>query len=145
MGAAVVFGGYGIFGRIVARELANQGITVTIAGRDPAHAEVFANSLGPEHRSMAADVASLDSCRKALQHQNVAVNCAGPFAARADALLHACLVCGCHYVDIADNRAYTILVRALGESFRQKGLAAVYGCSSLPGISGALALAALAD
>jgi hypothetical protein len=54
------------------------------------------------------------------------------------------LTAGCHYADIADDRGYTRLVRALDERFRQRGLTAVHGCSSLPGISGALALAARA-
>jgi hypothetical protein len=69
----------------------------------------------------------------------VAVNCAGPFGALGTALLEACLACGCHYVDIADDRAYAALVRSYSGRFHDRGLAAVYGCSSLPGISGALA------
>src|SRR5204862_6086264 len=44
--------------------------------------------------------------------------------------------------DIADDRAYAAAVRSYDERFRARGLAAVYGCSSLPGISGALALRA---
>jgi hypothetical protein len=57
-------------------------------------------------------------------------------------LLDACLEVGCHYADIADDRVYASLVRNYGDRFRQRGLAAVYGCSSLPAISGALALTA---
>src|SRR5262249_42245540 len=41
---------------------------------------------------------------------------------------------------IAVERDHAALIRAYGERFRQRGLAAVYGCSSLPAISGALAL-----
>src|SRR5207302_595354 len=52
---------------------------------------------------------------------------------------------GCHYVDIADDRSYTALVRSNTEQSRGRGLAAVYGCSSLPEISGALALMAVKD
>jgi hypothetical protein len=68
----------------------------------------------------------------------VAVNCAGPFGSFDATLLEACLEVGCHYVDIADDRAYTAMVRSQSERFRQRGLAAVHGCSSLPAISGAL-------
>jgi len=145
MGAAVVFGGYGTFGSIVARELAAHGISVTIAGRDLARAESFAKALGVGHRGLTADVTNANSCRASLQDQSVAVNCAGPFAPFADALLEACLDRGCHYVDIADDPDYTRLVLSRGELFRQRKLAAVYGCSSLPAISGALALRSLAD
>jgi hypothetical protein len=145
MATAVVFGGYGTFGSIVARELADQVICVTIAGRDKARAEAFAKSLGPGHRALAVDVNNPDSCREVLQGQNVACNCAGPFGPFSDTLLHACLDSGCHYVDIADDRIFTRLVRSKGALFEQKKLAAVHGCSSLPAISGALALTALVE
>ena len=74
--------------------------------------------------------------------QRVAVHCAGPFRAAETTLLEACLEVGCHYADIADDRSYAVQVRAFGERFADRGFAAVYGCSSLPGISGALALRA---
>jgi hypothetical protein len=73
----------------------------------------------------------------------VAVNCAGPFQNLNNTLLHACLQSGCHYADIADDRGYVALVRSLDGEFKKHGLAAVCGCSSLPGISGALSLLAL--
>jgi hypothetical protein len=73
----------------------------------------------------------------------VAVNCAGPFDRFDATLLQACVDVGCHYADIADNRAYAALIRGQAERFRQRGLAAVYGCSSLPALSGALSLRAL--
>jgi hypothetical protein len=118
------------------------GVALTIAGRDAARTEAFARELGPVHRGLAADVTQRQSCRAVLRQQTVAVNCAGPFHAFGPALLDACLEAGCHYADIADDRGYTALVRGYGARFRERNLAAVYGCSSLPGISGALALAA---
>ena len=56
------------------------------------------------------------------------------------ALLETCLESACHYADITDDRAYAGLVRSFDGRLRERRLAAVYGCSSLPGISGALAL-----
>jgi NAD(P)-dependent dehydrogenase (short-subunit alcohol dehydrogenase family) len=143
--AAVVFGGYGVFGAHVARELARRGVTVTVAGRDRDRAEAFARELGRDHRGIAADVTDRDSCRAALQGHTVAVNCAGPFDRLGPALLDACLDTGCHYVDIADDRGYVAMVRGYDDRFRQRGLTAVYGCSSLPGISGALGLLAVGE
>jgi hypothetical protein len=142
MKRAVIFGGYGTFGTLVARELARLGVNVVIGGRDRARAEALADSLGPAHRGTMVDVTNAVSCRAAVDHHAVAVNCAGPFGTLGPALLDACLEVGCHYADITDDRAYTQMVRSYSERFRQRGLAAVYGCSSLPGISGALALAA---
>jgi Saccharopine dehydrogenase NADP binding domain len=126
----VVFGGYGNFGGHVVRELVRRGVPVVVAGRDCAKADVV------------ADVTDAASCRAALGGRAVAVNCAGPFARFDDTLLQVCLELGCHYADIADDRGYVNRVRRLGPRFAGRGLSAVYGCSSLPAVSGALALAA---
>ena len=142
MSQVVVFGGYGVFGSHVACELARRGIEVVIAGRDLAKAEGLAHKLGPTHRAVFADVTDGESCRRALRGRNAAVNCAGPFSAFGSTLLEMCLEVGCHYADISDDRAHAGLVRSFNGRFKTRGLSAVYGCSSLPGISGALALVA---
>lgn len=145
MRPVAVFGGYGAFGLHVARELARVGHVVTIAGRNRGKAESLAAALGPPHRAVAADVTDPGSCREALAGQSVAVSCAGPFSSLGEALLQACVAARCHYVDIADDRAHAARVRGWGDRFREAGLAAAYGCSSLPGLSGALALLARED
>jgi hypothetical protein len=139
---ALVFGGYGTFGTLVCRELARLGVRLTVAGRDHARAEALARALGPGHGSFVADVREAASCRAALPGHGVAVQCAGPFSTLGSTLLEACLEEGCHVVDIADDRAYVRLVRNRSEAFRTRGLAAVYGCSSLPGLSTGLAVLA---
>ncbi len=140
----VVFGGYGTFGSLVARALAADGLRLRIAGRDAGRAARFASDLGPGHEGIAADASDPASCAAALAGAQVAVSCIGPF--RADrmglALPEACLAAGVHYVDIADDRAWLARLQGLGKRFRTRGLAAACGCSSLPGISGALALVA---
>jgi hypothetical protein len=137
-----VFGGYGTFGSLVARALAEAGLRVRIAGRDENRARGFAATLGPQHLGVAADVNDPASCARALEGVSVAVNCSGPFSAFSTALPEACLAAGVHSVDIADDRGWFSRMRALDVRFRQRGLAAACGCSSLPGISGALALLA---
>lgn len=142
MNRVIVLGGYGVFGGHVARVLAAQGVPLTIAGRDGVRATAFARTLGADCRALAVDVTQPESCRAALTGHTVAINCAGPFSALGSTLLETCLDTGCHYADIADDRAYAAQVRSYGTRFEERGLAAVYGCSSLPGISGALALRA---
>ena len=140
----VVFGGYGTFGSLVARALASDGFQLRIAGRDTGRAARFTSDLGPGHEWIAADASDPASCAAALAGAQAAVSCVGPF--RADglgfALPEACLAAGVHYVDIADDRRWLARLRGLGERFRERGLVAACGCSSLPGISGALALVA---
>jgi hypothetical protein len=138
--SVVVFGGYGVFGSHISRELARLGVSVIVAGRDGAKAEALARALPGAHRGLAADVTREADLGGALSGAAVAVSCAGPFSEAGTALLEACLATGCHYVDIAEERAHAARVRTFGDRFRARGLSAVTGCSSLPGLSGALAL-----
>jgi hypothetical protein len=138
----IVFGGYGVFGSLVCRELARLGATVTVAGRSAEKARAFAKQLGPSHHAVAVDVTDPAACRAALAGHHVAIHCAGPFSAAEHAVLDACHDAGCHYVDIADDRAYAAFVRTQDVRFRARGLTAAFGCSSLPGVSGALAVVA---
>ncbi len=137
-----VFGGYGVFGAHAARTLAAAGIPLRIAGRDAARAKRFTAELGAEHEGLAADANDRDSCTRALRGVRVALSCAGPFSTLSTALPEACLTAGVHYVDIADARGWIPRLRMLAEMFRERDLAAAVGCSSLPGISGALAILA---
>jgi hypothetical protein len=142
MSAVIVFGGYGVFGAQVARELVRAGNAVTVAGRNGRRAARLAATLGLTVRGLAVNVRDRGACRAALQGQAVAVNCAGSAADLGPGLLDACLDAGCHYVDIAFERASAAVVRGRADDFRRHGLAAVYGCSSLPALSGALAVLA---
>src|SRR4029079_12483147 len=128
----LLFGAYGTFGGWLSRELAAAGIPFTIAGRNRDKAETFAKQLGNDHAIQIADVNDAASCVHALRGMKIAVHCAGPFSKSNDALLRACLETKCHYVDIADDRQYVAGVRSYHEEFRERGLCAVFGCSSLP-------------
>lgn len=142
MRPTIVFGGYGVFGSHVARELARLKVPLVIVGRDADKAREMARALGPEHRGEGASATDPVACRRLLGTASVAVSCAGPFSGLGSTLLDACLETGSHLVDIADDRAYTRAVRARSDELKARGLAAAHGCSSLPGLSGALALLA---
>jgi hypothetical protein len=137
-----VFGGYGTFGAHVSRALAAAGCPLRIAGRDGERARTFAAGLGAGHEGIAADAGDPASCAHALAGVRVAVSCAGPFPALGTALLESCLAAGVHYVDIADDREWHSRLRSWDGRFRERNLTAAVGCSSLPGISGALAVLA---
>lgn len=140
MKRVLILGGYGTFGAIAARELADAGVELTIAGRDSAKAVAFAAQLGDSRRGMALDLNDAAAVRKALHDSPVVVNCAGPFSSLKPAILDACIEQHCDYVDIGDDRGYVAAMRSRHESFSAAGVTGLYGCSSLPAISGALAL-----
>jgi hypothetical protein len=135
-----VFGGYGTFGAHASRALAAAGIPLRIAGRDGERARTFAAGLSGVHEGVAADASDPASCARALDGVRVAVSCAGPFSALGTALPESCLSAGVHYVDIADDRTWHSRLRSWDGRFRERDLMAAVGCSSLPGISGALAV-----
>jgi short subunit dehydrogenase-like uncharacterized protein len=137
-----IFGGYGTFGAHVSRTLAAAGFPLRIAGRDGERARTFAAGLGSRHEGIVADASDPASCARALAGVRVAVSCAGPFSTLGTALPESCLKAGAHYVDIADDRAWHARLRSLDDRFRERDLTAAVGCSSLPGISGALAILA---
>ncbi|MBP89567.1 MAG: hypothetical protein CMJ64_23135 [Planctomycetaceae bacterium] len=139
MPKCVVFGGAGVFGSIVARELHDRAIDVIVAGRNLNRAEEVAADIGCA--AVRADLNEHSSCHAAIEGVQVAINCAGPFKSFNDTLLESCVEAGCHYVDITDDREYASRVRERRDAFAAAGLTAIYGCSSLPGISGALAIA----
>ena len=142
---ALVLGGYGVFGSLVARALDRRGHAVTVAGRDAARARARAHELGPAHAGLALDAADGAAVRRALESHDVLACCAGPFTAGGtQRLLEACLDTGRHYADIAEDRGSLARGREASPHFAARGLSALLGCSSLPGVSAALALHARA-
>ncbi len=141
MPRAIVVGGSGTFGGIVARAIAARGLAVTLAARRRARAERLAAELAGG-RAVSLDAADRLACAAALRGHDVAVLAAGPFSRLGLAFHEAALESACHAVDIAEDRAFVAAVRAMGPRFASKGLAAVTGASALPGVSLALALAA---
>lgn len=142
MSTIAVLGGYGTFGARVSAELAFRGHRVIVAGRDHRRALALAQTLpGGPHEVVGADVTDLESCRRAVRGAAVVAVCAGPFSTLGTAPARAALEEGAHYVDIADDRAYIRQLHDLAPAFIRGARCAAYGCSSLPAVSSALALA----
>jgi hypothetical protein len=95
-----VFGAYGHTGRFVVSELRRRGWIPILSGRDAAKlAELAAVNADLELRPASVDdPASLD---RALSGAAAVINCAGPFASTATAVIDAALRAGIHYLDVA--------------------------------------------
>jgi short subunit dehydrogenase-like uncharacterized protein len=141
----MVFGGYGTFGTRVCEELAARGLEVSIVGRDAGRARSLAQRLaaaGGCVRSFSADATRPEIA--VLRAHHVVVSCAGPFSLLGTTLVEACLEAGVPYCDLSDDRAQVAQVFALDGKLRARNLTAMPACSSLPAISGSLALLAAA-
>jgi hypothetical protein len=141
----MVFGGYGTFGTRVCEELAARGIEVSIVGRDAARAHALAQRLaetGAVARSFVADATFPEV--PMLRAHHVVACCAGPFSQLGTTLVEACIAAHVPYVDLSDDRAQVAAVFALDGKLRASRIQAMPACSSLPAISGALALSCAA-
>lgn len=146
----LIIGGYGNFGKRLALNLIEHSPhEVIIAGRSESKANEFLRSLS-EQNARKCSFSLLDiyspQLDEALRFINVdiVINAVGPYQlGEAEAanypVPHACLAAGCHYIDLADARAYVKNFSTLfNERASQAGLCFISGASTVPGLSCAL-------
>ncbi|NTU83763.1 MAG: hypothetical protein HGA45_31055, partial [Chloroflexales bacterium] len=86
----VILGGYGVFGRIIAAQIARlSDVELLIAGRNPAHGSALARQIGA--RCVRCDLRSPDDLRAALGGAYLAIHAAGPFDSPGHPVARACL------------------------------------------------------
>jgi saccharopine dehydrogenase-like NADP-dependent oxidoreductase len=68
----------------------------------------------------------------------VLINASGPFQAQSYDLARAAIAAGCHYIDLADDRAFVTGISVLDAEARAAGVCVVSGASSVPGLSSAV-------
>jgi hypothetical protein len=94
-----VFGAYGHTGRFVVAELVRRGFTPLLSGRD----EARLRDLAAAHGGLEVRPATIDDAGaldRAIAGAAVVINCAGPFAETAPAVLDAALRARVHYLDV---------------------------------------------
>jgi hypothetical protein len=137
----LILGGYGVFGRRIAANLARrEEIDVVIAGRNPGAAATLARALGVARvRSLAVDLSQPAALTTILAARPVViVDTLGPFQARNLALPRRCAERGIHYVDIADARARVSDIASLNAAARVEHAAIVSGASTVPAFTTAI-------
>ena len=137
----LVLGGYGNFGSHIARTLApNAAIQLLIAGRSFERASAVATSLEaanpPEAHKIAIDHGLDEALRAAAPH--MVIHTAGPYQGQSYRVAEACIGAGCHYVDLADGRAFVAGIDALDAQARAADVLVVSGASSVPCLTAAI-------
>ena len=91
----LIYGAYGYTGELIAREAAERGLDVAVAGRNGTKTRGLGVELDVESRVFPAEeaVGNLDGV-------DVVLNCAGPFADTYRPVVEACLETETHYADI---------------------------------------------
>jgi len=142
----LVIGGYGAFGARVSERLSREpNLEVIIAGRreDAARAyagELSRTALAPVSHAV-LDAATVRPEDIGVLGARVLINASGPFQAQSYALARACIEAKCHYVDLADARAFVTGITELDGEACAAGVSVISGASSVPGLSSAVVTA----
>lgn len=133
-----VLGGCGAIGSIAVHTLVSTGLfqEVVIADINVEKARMLASKLAPGRVSaVKVDAGDPDSIRKAVEGSTVVLNCVGPFYKYGPTVLGTVIEAGINYVDICDDYDATGKLLEMDSKAREKGVSALIGMGSSPGIS----------
>ncbi|MDX5373909.1 MAG: saccharopine dehydrogenase NADP-binding domain-containing protein [Pseudomonadaceae bacterium] len=134
----VVLGGYGNFGRVIVRRLAQTSeMPVWIAGRDLVKAEALAAETGGRALQLDMNAADLAERLRA-SGARLLISTAGPFQGQDYRVARAALEAGLHYIDLADARVFVCGIGELDEAARAAGVLLCSGASSVPALAAAV-------
>jgi saccharopine dehydrogenase (NAD+, L-lysine-forming) len=134
----ILLGGAGIIGKVIARDLALTGdvAEIMVADLNEAGAQATVDKAAPgDSRFKAAQVDVTD--RSALVALLAGADCvinSVQYYFNLD-VMRACLAAGCHYLDLGGLFHTTRQQLELNEDFQAKGLTAILGLGSCPGIA----------
>jgi hypothetical protein len=138
-------GGYGVFGRLLARELLDTtDAHLVLAGRSETRAEQARRELGALDRTeaLALDLFDADAVERAASGCFAIACTAGPFQDLPMDLATTVVRAGAHWLDVADDPRWVLGAlddQDLHASARDAGVCVFPGLSTAPAVSGALA------
>lgn len=131
----LIIGGYGNFGSFIARMLAREeNIQLILAGRSKAKAEKAAKALQAKHTPEATQIDIEYGLTESLATitPDIVIHTSGPYQDQSYHVAQACIRQGCHYVDLADARAFVAGITELDTQAKEKGVLMCSGASSVP-------------
>jgi len=136
----LIIGGYGNFGRYIARALARDAsVSLLIGGRSKAKADAFAKELvaiNPVagctidiNRDLEAQLCAIGP--------DIVIHTTGPFQTQDHSVARAAIAAGAHYLDLADARSFVATISKLDAEAKRAGVAVIAGASSVPCLTAA--------
>lgn len=143
----LALGGSGLVGRYALRTLRRllPDVAVTLADRDLAAAQTFAEQLGGEVVCVRLDVTDEEHLRATLADTDLVMNTVGPYFRFGLPILRAALEAGCDYLDVCDDPEPTLAMLELDDLARQHQATAVLGLGISPGVTNLLAVHAISQ
>jgi short subunit dehydrogenase-like uncharacterized protein len=139
----LLLGAAGSSGRLVARELADRGLSIRLAGRRLEPLAELAGELaasGATVDSVMVDVTDSEKLRAIAARARMVVTTVGPFVRYAAPVLDACLSVQVCYLDIANELMAVREVLGRDADARARGVTAVTGAGFGPGGTESLVL-----
>lgn len=133
----LILGGYGNFGKRVAKALSRHDLPLIIAGRDFTKAEALCREL-PNARPLALDIHGPLTETLRAEKPSVVIHTCGPFQGADYAVARACIAAGVHYVDLADGRDFVRDFSQLDAEAKAAGVSVISGASTVPCLSSAV-------
>lgn len=139
----LIVGSTGAFGTRIVELLSRDGTAdLILAGRTraplEAQAAALSKRLGISVRTFIVDAEQIGDGDLMALGSDLVINASGPYHGGRYALARAAIAARCHYIDLADSRAFVAGFGALDETARAAGVLAVSGASSVPGLSSAV-------
>lgn len=137
----LIIGGYGNFGGFITRRLAmDPMLQIIIAGRSLNKGQRFAKAI---QAANAIEVAALDitvnlAASLSSLSPDIVVHTSGPFQKQGYEVAEACIVQGCHYIDLADGRDFVAGINVLNQAAQARNVRVVSGASSVPCLTSAI-------
>jgi len=141
MAKVTVLGGCGAVGSVAVRTLVThpEFSEVVIADYNKEKAEKMAADLGKGTTAAFFDAHDADSIRKVIQGSDVVLNCVGPFYSTVKTILEVVLEEKINYVDVCDDVDVTLDILEWDGIAKEKGVRALIGMGSSPGVTNILA------
>ena len=135
----LIIGGQGRIGSSVAADLITHAQSeVVITGRTEKTGEAFCAELGPRAHFRRLDLDDQVGLQAAMSDVDLVIHCAGPFHHRSTAVLKLCIENRVDYLDVSDDRGFTIDALALRDEARAAGITAIVNSGIFPGISNSM-------
>jgi hypothetical protein len=140
----LIVGAGGVFGSRLARLLARRGgYRLSLGGRTESRVTSLQRELRAIDVSGEYSYAFIDREQASAERLReigcaIVVDCSGPFQRSGTKLIEAAIGARCHYLDLADSRAFVSDISRFDSAARAVGVAVITGASSTPGLSHAV-------
>jgi saccharopine dehydrogenase-like NADP-dependent oxidoreductase len=136
MKRVLIIGGRGRIGGSIAEDLLKYSdVEITITGRSPISRKEEPN----EHLHLKIlEISDQRSLQEMIANTDLVIHCAGPFALRDQSVLKTCIAEKVDYLDVSDDRRFTIEALSLHHKAEQAGITGIINTGVFPGISNSL-------